>query len=133
MIRSYFRLKFPSARLRQFDLALGAPAPFALALMAPKAKRARRTPAPVDPKAASPIHAACARHADGDRGVSQAAVHEVLTKLGFAKAAGRSNLALRDKRLAPVAEACGVPFARDPFGAGGHVSLARSSLSASST
>ena len=66
--------------------------------------------------ATSPIHEACARRADATGCLSQAAVHEVFAEPGFANVAGGKRIALRDKRLASVAEACGVPFVCDPFG-----------------
>ena len=92
--------------------------------MPPKSTRgaaASATPTPVDPKAASPIHSACARRADAHGGLSQAAVREVLREVGLMdlmESTGKRK-GFRDAYLTTVAEKSGVPFSGDLARRGG--------------
>ena len=73
---------------------------------------ASASPAPVDPKAASPFHSACNSRADHHGGLTHAAVNDILRDLGFAarfKHFGSANR-FRATYLDHVAEKSGVPF-----------------------
>ena len=83
--------------------------------MPPKSTRgaaASATPTPVDPKAASPIHSACARRADAHGDLSQAAVREVLREVGLMDLMENTGKrkGFRDAYLTTVAEKSGVPY-----------------------
>ena len=79
---------------------------------------ASASPAPVDPKAASPFHSACASLADHRGGLTQGAVNDILRDLGFAATSSREHeigvacarKRCRAKYLDHVAEKSGVPF-----------------------
>ena len=105
---------------------------------------ASASPAPVDPKAASPPPSACTSLADHHGGLTHGAINDILRHLGFAATSSRDNdidvgfndlgtaHRFRAKYLDHVAEKSGVPFLSRLRGRGAEVAM-RHGLFASST
>ena len=78
---------------------------------------ASASPAPVDPKAASPLHSACTSRADHHGGLTHGAATDILRGLGLGANSYKSNAgfalrpsSFRAKYLDHVAEKSDVPF-----------------------